>query len=266
VHEKLSLPVISEQSNKQEIKALEVKFAQLALLTQQGQIEQADILLEKMHLPLLKQTPAFQQLWMDIKLAKFDWVTLDKYIVKLNKQIGKQLSNEAYVDWQSQQEGKFTHAFEGFLQQQSINQLQQAFKSLSKAVQHLSFVQQAYLNALFHAKQPELVEPLLNEQFGKRGSDWLLTNIRRYFNVAGTVHMDELFTKVQKKAGNAADDKALLTVYAYLASGQKDHQLAKQALEQVIYTNHNALDNKLYAITLAELGEVRRSIEVFRAL
>ena len=55
--------------------------------------------------------------------------------------------------------------------------------------------------------------------------------------------MDKLFVKMQKAAthnsGTSSDNKTLLTAYAYLAAGQKDNQLAKQALEQVIYSNNN---------------------------
>lgn len=266
VQTKLALPAITDESSKQDVKQLEVKFAQLVLLTQQGEFQQADTLITKLQLPLLKQTSAYQQLWLEVKLALAQWSDLDKFLVKIAKQQQKQLSDDAYQNWLSNLEGLMQNSFYQFVQSTSINQLQQVYQGLSKGTQNLAGVNQAYLNVLSSTKQPELIESTLIEQSDKKGATWLLTNIRAYFEHAGTVHMDKLFAKVQKRVTKEQDNKELLTVFAYLAAGQKDHQLAKQALEQVIYTNHNRLDNKLYALTLAELGEVRRSIEVFKAL
>ena len=72
--------------------------------------------------------------------------------------------------------------------------------------------------------------------------------------------------KMKKQQGTQYENKSLLAAYAYLAAGQKDNQLAKQALEQVIYTNQNKQDSILYANVLAELGEIRQSLDVYQKL
>jgi uncharacterized protein HemY len=241
------------------------QFASLLILVQQQQFSEALILLNKLNLPILKQTTAFQQLWLAIQLNNHAWSEVNKQLIKMHKHALKQ-STGAVQEWNVHLYETFNMAFVSYITQYSTNQLKQVWAQLSKTNQQINSVSEAYIAAIASQGVSQHIEDLLCDSMSHSGNQWVLNNVRRCYKIAGKVHMDKLFTLVQKQINKNQEDKVLLTIFAYLAAGQKDNQLAKQALEQVIYSNKNKLDTTLYANVLAELGEVRHSVEVFQTI
>jgi len=246
------------------------QFASLLILVQQQQFSEALELLNKLDLPVLKQTTAFQQLWLVIQLNNHAWSEVNKQLSKIHKQALKQSTNlvneELKSEWEQHLYNSFNMAFVSYISQFSINKLQQVWAQLSKQNQQINSVSEAYIAAIASQGVSQHIEDLLCDSMSHSGNQWVLNNVRRCYQNIKKVHMDKLFTLVQKQINKNPEDKVLLTIFAYLAAGQKDNQLAKQALEQVIYSNKNKLDTTLYANVLAELGEVRHSVEVFQSM
>lgn len=241
------------------------QFASLLILVQQQQFSEALELLNKLDLPVLKQTTAFQQLWLVIQLNNHAWSEVNKQLSKMHKQALKQ-PDGAVQEWSMHLYETFNMAFVSYISQFSINKLQQVWAKLSKQNQQINSVSEAYIAAIASQGMSQHIEDLLCESISHSGNQWVLNNVRSCYQNTKKVHMDKLFTLIQKQINKAPEDKVLLTIFAYLAAGQKDSQLAKQALEQVIYSNKNKLDTTLYANVLAELGEVRHSVEVFQSM
>lgn len=241
------------------------QFAHLLILVQQQQFSEALLLLNKLNKPVLKQTTAFQQLWLVIQLNNHQWSEVNKYLSKIQKQALKQ-PEHSVNEWHQQLFNAFHLAFVDFITEHSFNQLQQAWQQFSKANQHIPQVSEAYIGAIASQGVSQHIETIMCDLIAQNGNQWVLNNVRRCYQLTGKVHMDKLFTLVQKQLNKHQDDKVLLTIFAYLSAGQKDNQLAKQALEQVIYSNNNRQDTSLYANILAELGEVRHSVEVYQTL
>jgi len=241
------------------------QFASLLILVQQQQFSEALLLLNKLDLPVLKQTTAFQQLWLVIQVNNHAWDDVNKSLNKIHKQALKQ-STGAVEEWNLHLYETFNFAFVRYIEQFSFNQLQQIWNHFPKANQQIGSISEAYVAAIASQGVSQHVESLLCEFISHSGNQWVLNNVRRCYQATGKVHMDKLFIQIQKQINKNKDDKVLLTIFAYLAAGQKDPQLAKQALEQVIYSNKNKLDTTLYANVLAELGEVRHSVEVFQTI
>ncbi|MFT6529511.1 MAG: HemY protein [Psychrosphaera sp.] len=241
------------------------QFSNLLILVQQQQFSEALLELNKLNLPVLKQTIAFQQLWLVIQVNNHAWNDVNKYLPKIHKLALKQ-AEAAVEEWHQHLFDTFNFAFVGYIEQYSNNQLQQVWNNFSKANQQIHSVSEAYIAAIAAQGVSKQVETILCDSMNFNGYQWVLNNVRRCYQVTGKVHMDALFSQVQKHINKHKDDKILLTIFAYLAAGQKDPQLAKQALEQVIYSNKNNLDTRLYANVLADLGEVRHSVEVFQSM
>lgn len=266
----LSSDITKRLSADFEITDANQQFASLLILVQQQQFSQALELLNKLDLPVLKQTTAFQQLWLVIQLNNHAWSEVNKQLSKIHKQALKQSTNladqELKSEWEQSLYDSFNMAFVSYISQFSINKLQQVWAQLSKQNQQINSVSEAYIAAIASQGVSQHIEDLLCDSMSHSGNQWVLNNVRRCYKNTKKVHMDKLFTLVQKQINKAPEDKVLLTIFAYLAAGQKDNQLAKQALEQVIYSNKNKLDTTLYANVLAELGEVRHSVEVFQSM
>ena len=249
-------------------------LTRLTNLVQQGNYQQAAAELKQLDLNLLKLALPMKQLWLDIQIQTFNWSAITKQLVKLDKQLAKQQNLEAggsgesgpYDEWQNFLTDRLNHSFSQFVKQHSVSQLVQIWTNWPKALQQIPAVLGAYISVLSRAKQLEQIETLLLNNWRQHKQTWLVDNLRICYRETKRVHMDKLFGQIQKAATHSSDNKVLLTAYAYLAAGQKDNQLAKQALEQVIYSNKNQQDYILYANVLAELGEVRHSVEVYQEL
>lgn len=238
----------------------------LVHLTQQGQYQQAFESADKLDINWLKSPLPIKQLWLDIQLQNHNWAAVNKHLAKLNKQVEKQADETTIAEWHQFLQGGFTRSFDTFVSANSVAKLTEVWSELPKPLQQLEPVLSSYITILARAKQLQLVEALLLKSWRQNKQAWLVDNLRLCYQQAQRVQMDKLFSEVQKAATHSAENKLLLTAYAYLAAGQKDIQLAKQALEQVIYSNKNQQDFAFYADTLAELGEVRHSIEVYQQL
>ena len=265
VQEKLKLSDLSKAPSVTFDKS-EVPFSQLVIACQSEDYDHAAKLLDTMALPVLKQSIAFQQLWLEINIYRHNWSEVDQMLPKVNKQIKKQSSEHAFDNWQSQLTKWFERGFSAFVSLHSLNQLEQAWKTLNKHNRQLPALLFAYLSALSKAQQSDKVEALILEQRKVLNNVFILNIVRRYYELNHSVQMDLLFTRVQKHLLNAPDDKELLTILGYLAAGQRDHQLAKQALQKVVYSQNNATDTKLFAQELALLGETQKSLEVYHSL
>ena len=248
-------------------------LTKLIVLCQQQNYAQAMASLKALDVNLLKQDLAFQQIWLQVQLHNFNWVEVKKHLPKINKQVAKVTSsgeNAVLVAWNEQLTEHFTQSFDNFVRKNSVNQLLNVWQELGKSVQHLAPVSRAYIQVLADQNQLQQIEQVLLQDEKLHGELWLLNNLRTCYHNMKRVHMDQLFIHIQKKMKkqqNAQhENKTLLAAYAYLAAGQKDNQLAKQALEQVIYTNQNKQDSMLYANVLAELGEIRHSLDVYQKL
>lgn len=242
----------------------------LTNLVQQQQYAEALVELNKLDMNLLKLELPLKQLWLDIQLQNFNFSLAVKHLVKLDKQVAKQNDLAVKQEWQLFLQNSFARAMANFVKAHSVSQLVNQWQSFAKAVQQLEPVLSAYISVLSDAKQLQPIEQLLLANWRQHKQTWLVDNLRICYQQTKRVHMDKLFVQVQKAAthnsGTSSDNKTLLTAYAYLAAGQKDNQLAKQALEQVIYSNNNRQDFILYADVLAELGEVRHSIEMYQQI
>ena len=243
-----------------------VDFAELVILSQNKDYSSALALLDKLALPVLKQTAAFQQLWLEINIYSHNWREVDEHLPKINKALQREFSESAYNEWQATLQGWFERSFAEFVRSSSLNKLSEAWQTLHKQNRQLPAVKFAYLTALAEAKQSDKIESLILEQ--KKGIDnaFILAVVRKYYELNHQVRMDKLFHRVHQQATKSPNDKTLLTVMAYLAAGQKDHQLAKQALQQVIYSQPHPTDIKLFAQELALLGETQKSLEMYHSL
>lgn len=233
-------------------------------LKQHNNYRDAFVELNKLNLNLLKQSLPTQQLWLDIQVNNFNWTEVDKHLAKINKQVHKMSDPGTEQEWDEFLFDCFSEAFIHFIADHSVNQLQQHLKTWHKVNLNLKPVASAYIHALAFEKQNAQIEQVIIDNWRANGDAWVLDNIRLCYSTMKRVHMDRLFAVAQKKVTKAQDNKVLLTIYAYLAAGQKDNQLAKQALEQVIYTNNSRQDSILYADVLAELGEIRHSLDVYQ--
>lgn len=241
-------------------------FTSLTNLVQQGQYPDALAELDKLDMNLLKLELPLKQLWLDIQLQNYQFSQATKHLVKIDKQVVKQNDSAVVQEWQLFLQSSFHRAMTNFVKAHSVSQLIQQWQSFPKAVQQLAPALSAYIKVLSDAKQLQPIEQLLLTNWRQHKQAWLVDNLRICYQQSKRVHMDQLFAQIQKAASHSADNKTLLTAYAYLAAGQKDNQLAKQALEQVIYSNDNKQDFILYADVLAELGEVRHSVEVYQQI
>jgi len=265
VQEKLKLSNLDDANNLTFDKS-NVPFSQLVLACQSKDYQQAEQLLNTLSTPVLKQTIAFQQLWLEVNIYQHNWKEVDELLPKLNKQIKKQSSEPVFEAWQTQLTTWFERGFSSFVAQKSLNQLEQSWQGLHKSNRQLPALLFAYLSALSKAQQSDKVESLILEQKKVLNNKFILNIIRRYYQLNHSVQMDILFGRVQKHLVNSPDDKELLTLLGYLAAGQRDHQLAKQALQKVVYSQNNATDTKLFAQELALLGETQKSLEVYHSL
>lgn len=243
-----------------------VDFAELVILSQNKDYSSALALLEKLALPVLKQTAAFQQLWLEINIYSHNWREVDEHLPKINKNLQKEFSDTAFEEWQGQLQRWFERGFAEYVHSASLNKLSEAWQALHKQNRQLPAVKFAYLTALAGAQQSDKIESLILEQ--KKGVDnaFILAVVRKYYELNHQVRMDKLFHRVHQQATKSPNDKTLLTVMAYLAAGQKDHQLAKQALQQVVYSEPHPTDIKLFAQELALLGETQKSLEMYHSL
>ncbi len=238
----------------------------LVNLVQQNDYPKALEELNKLDINLLKLELPLKQLWLDIQIQNFDWQQVSKHLVKLDKQVMKQNDENVSQEWHDFLEQSFDKGFTSFVKAHSVNQLLAVWSNWNKPIQQLVPVLSAYIRVLSNTKQLEPIEQLLLNNWRQHKQAWLVDNLRICYKQTRRVHMDKLFAQIQKAVTHSSDNKTLLTAYAYLAAGQKDNQLAKQALEQVIYSNNNKQDLALYADVLAELGEVRHSVEVYQQL
>lgn len=241
-------------------------LATLVELTQRGEYSQADSVLAKLDINLLKLELPLKQLWLDIQIQNFNWQAVNKQLPKLEKQVAKLNDEGIRQEWSAFLADSLYRGFSAFVQSQSVAQLQQEWSNLQRQNQQIPIVMSAYITVLAQAKQVGKIEQLLLDNWRQQNHIWLVDNLRICYQHLKRVHMDKLFVQIQKAISADNTNKTLLTAYAYLAAGQKDNQLAKQALEQVIYSEPSLQDKVLYANVLAELGEVRHSIEVFQQL
>ncbi len=241
-------------------------FAQLVIACQNQNYDAALALLNSIDLPVLKQSIPFQQLWLEITIYNHQWAELDKYLPKINKAIKKEFSESAYKDWMQTLAEWLELGFAGFVSKNSLNQLEQAWQTLQKHNRKESALLFAYLAALASAQQSDKIEEILLEQHKLLNNEVILSVIRRYYQVNHVVQMDKLFHRVHQQLSKMPDDKTLLTILGYLAAGQRDHTLAKQALQKVVYSQKNVTDTKLFAQELALLGETQKSLEVYHSL
>lgn len=245
---------------------VQVPFAQLVLECQGKDYDAALNLLDTLSLPLQKQSVPFQQLWLEINIYAHQWQEVDKQLPRIDKLIKKQSSEMAYSQWQENLTQWFEKGFSDFVLQHSLNQLNEAWQGMSKVNRQLPPLLYAFMIALAKAQQAERVEALLIENKKKLDNAFMLRVVRRYYEINRIVQMDNLFGRVQSQLGKNQDEKTLLALLGYLAAGQKDHKLAKQALEKVIYSQPNKTDLKLYAQELALLGETQKSLEVYQSI
>ncbi len=241
-------------------------FSKLMVLAKQQRFDEALNLVKQLNKALPKYPIALQQLVLVIYARNFDWNQLSKWLPKLDKQLAKAQDAEAIENWKLSLADSVDKAFDDFILAHSVNQLQAIWNSWPRQVQQHDSIFSAYSGVLARHQQTHLVEALLLQDKSMKRQEQTLEVIRLLFNNAGIVQMDKLFTQVQQMASKHPENKVLLTVYAYLAAGHKDYQLAKQALEQSLYSQDNVTDKKLYAYVLSELGELRRSIETFKSL
>lgn len=254
--------VKSKAQLDQELPAL----TQLTNLVQQDKYPEALEVLNKLDINLLKLELPLKQLWLDIQIQNFNWQQVSKQLVKMDKQVVKSNDEGITIEWQQFLNSAFDRGFSRFVQQHSVSQLLSVWQGWPKQVQQLPAALSAYVRVLSQAKQLEHVEQLLLDNWRQNKQMWLVDNLRLCYLQTKRVHMDKLFAQIQKAATHSSDNKVLLTAFAYLAAGQKDNQLAKQVIEQVVYSNNCKQDFILYADVLAELGEVRHSVEVYQQL
>jgi len=259
VDEALALPQDTSSSTG-------VKFTQLSQLKQQKKFQQAQPILDELKANIHKQPLPLQQLYFELQVLNFSWNEVSKHLPKLNKQITKNGDQFAVNAWNQHLKDSLVQGFNAYVEHYSINQLHQLWDSWTKAVRTMEPVFDAYLSVLAKHQQHQLIENELLPAFNVKKSDWLLSLIRLVYANSHVVPMPKLFVKVQQAASKNKDNKTLVTILAYLAAGDKDHQLAKQALEQVVFDSKEKVDRRLYACTLAELGEMRHSVDVFKSL
>ena len=255
----LALPQDSDESTG-------AVFTQLSQLKQQHKHQQAQPLLDKIKPAIHKQPLPLQQLYFELQVLNFAWNDVSKHLPKLNKLITKNSDEAAKQAWVQHLKTNLQTGFDSYVEHYSANQLRQLWDSWTKSIKSMDVVLDAYLSSLDKHQQHQLIENELLAVFNVKKADWLLTLVRRVYQRSNTVPMPKLFVKVQQAASKNKDNKTLLTLLAYLAAGDKDHQLAKQALEQVVFDAPEKTDRRLYACTLAELGEMRHSVEVFKTL
>ena len=240
-------------------------FAQLTALKNQQLYSEALTLIDGMKKPVHKQALPMQQLCLDIRVMGFVWNDVTRQLPKLDKAIVKNNDEQAQHAWLAHLESTLTLGFNNYVISHSINQLKQLWSAWTRSFKAHPAVLNAYLAVLSQHQQHLLIEDALLQQ-NKQTDAWMLELIRKVYAQSSIVPMPKLFAKIQQKASKQPDSKVLITIMAYLAAGDKDYQLAKQALEQVVYSNRNPWDSRLYACTLAELGEMRHSVEVFKSL
>lgn len=243
-----------------------VDFAELVILSQHKDYQAASDYLEALALPVLKQTAAYQQLWLEINIYNHNWSEVDTYLPKICKSLQKEFSDDGYASFEKQVTMWCELSFSDFVQKQSLNKLTEMWSSLHKSNRQLPALLFAYLSALGKAQQAETIETILMEQKKTIDNPFILSIVRRYYEINHQVHMDKLFHRVHQQATKNPSDPVLLTVMGYLAAGQKDHQLAKQALQQVVYSYRHPTDVKLFAQELALLGETQKSLEMYHSL
>lgn len=267
-------PHVAEQVKKQlDIEELDlttsayrVDFAELVILSQNKDYEAARAHIDKLALPLLKQTVAYQQLWLEINIYSHHWSDVDTQLPKIQKNLKKSFSDEAFALWNEQLKTWFERGFADYVQSKSLNQLSEVWQSLHKTNRQMPEVFFAYLSALATAQQSDKIETLILDQKKVIDNELILAVVRRYYELNHQVQMDKLFHRVHQQATKSPHDQTLLTIMGYLAAGQKDHQLAQQALQQVIYSNPHPTDIKLFAQELALLGETQKSLEMYHSL
>lgn len=232
------------------------------LLLANGQAQDAVAVYQQKGAAVQKWSDAEQQQWLVTMAQSFEWDKLNKALPKLDKQWQKADHSASMQKLQ----GVLQLGFADYINQSSMFQLQQVWQQWSAATKKIPAVAGAYVSALAQQNLTEKAQHVLLEHVSIKQNHWLLAQVRAYYQVNKSVAMDVLFEQVQKLLKKHPQDKSLLTVFAYLAAGQKDYQLSKQVLEQVIYSNDNNIDMTLYANALAELGEVRHSLDVFRKI
>lgn len=241
-------------------------FAQLTILVKQHRYQEALKKVKALPKALQKYPLSLQQLALLIYARNHDWNQVSKWLPKINKQVEKAGDIDSQNDWNSKLTFELSKSFDEFIAVNSVNQMQAVWQSWPKNIKKIPALFNAYSGILAKHKQSHLVEQLLLEDNALKNETHILSVVRTLFDSAGIVQMDKLFAKVQHKASAQPENKVLLTIYGYLAAGHKDYQLAKQALEQSLYSQDNKTDKRLYAYVLSELGELRRSIETFKSL
>lgn len=246
------------------------QFAVIAQSLKASEYEAALSQLSKIKTPINKQPLPFQHLALSVYAHNYDWHAVANLLPKLLKAAKKQFSEEEYLNAEQELQARlaslFEQTFNRYVADHSVNQLVNVWQAWPKAIKQNKAVRTAYLLTLSQQRHLQLIEPVLLETSLETESEWLLQVLRNIYQNSGQVAFDPLFSKVQKSIAKQPDNKVLMTIYGYLAAGQRDHQLAKQALEQVVFSSKNAIDKRLYAAVLAELGELRHSIDVYKTL
>ena len=125
-----------------------VDFAELVILSQNKDYSSALALLDKLALPVLKQTAAFQQLWLEINIYSHNWREVDEHLPKINKALQREFSESAYNEWQATLQGWFERSFAEFVRSSSLNKLSEAWQALHKQNRQLPAVKFAISVAL----------------------------------------------------------------------------------------------------------------------
>lgn len=241
-------------------------FAHVSQLLQAQDYASAKTLLDQSNINIAKQPLPFQQLALAVSAHNFNWNDVAVRLPKLIKLAKKHADAAAISELQQQNTQLLCRAFNDYVNQHSVNQLAAVWNGWHKALQNLPEVKSAYVLTMVRHQHFNLVEAILSASQLPNDAMWLLSILREANLMSPFVPVDSLFSKVQSAVNKSPDDKTLITVFAYLAAGQKDYGLAKQAFEQVIFSNNDRRDNRIYALVLAELGEVRQSVEVFKSI
>jgi HemY protein len=242
----------------------EAHVARAHMLLQRGENEAAVELIKQHQNNTLKQSLPFQQLWFTAQIRLFNWQQVQKHFVKIESKVSKQYSADALNKWNEQLQQELSNAFIKFVFHFSVNQLQQVWQGFGRTLHKHPVMASSYIQALAHQQQTQLIEDVLVLHVSD--SQWLLDNIRQVYQIMGKTPFEKLFEIIQKQLKKDGTNKVTLTTYAYLSAGLKDHQLAKQALEQTVHSSKHPIDTRLYADVLAEIGEVRHSVDVFKSI
>ena len=277
VEELIKLPQLSDSSGF--AKSVEISFAQLLLLCQQQHYQQADTLLAKAQEPVLKQDWAFQRLWLEVKINTGDWEAVDRLFIKIYRQQSKLCSDLSLQEWQTNLINDFALNFHKVVRESSLSDLESIWGSLAAATRKHQVLEEGYLKALAQLSQAEKIQAILLKLSGVASYPKILQQLRLYLEFNSSLKMPELATKIQKLAYKQKDNKTLIHIMAYLAYGEGDYALSKQAFHTVLQQTQDKaggagvinqpatnIDKKLYANALVQLGESEKAIKIYQTL